>query len=305
MPRDANQIAAELAEVQRDPISADFRLFGVSIRAFLAADLRLAVLTELLMSAEWSRQAFAMPYEPLYATVLEELGRRFTEYGGTALTLVEHTRRRIRGREDEAFAEEVGHQVRERFVQNPDAQLVQGLRNYSTHYEILPVRLTVSSNRTETATRLFLDRATLLDSSFEWSAAARDALIAAPPEIDVEALRDRYTRAVVEFHHWLNQRWPEQVRAIVRRQDELRHELRLAQRHAHLASVRAALGMVAAGIGTHEDVMRHLVHPDQIRAVREAGGTMADLLEIVEREYGELPGDLRAALHDALAVDEP
>ncbi len=309
MPRSIETISADLRQLEKLPVILDFRRLGTSLRRFLAADLRFAQLMEQVLSEEWGLEFFGRPYEPVRTLVLEEVLRALQNFVTAARALVDHARRRTKSIQDPAFHERLKLETDRRFTKNGEVQFVHGLRNYGEHVDLPPVRL--SLKRTRVGDGEMVERRLTLRRedfhAFEWSAAARKFLDSQKDPIELPLLRERYSKSVVDFHHWLARQWPEAIAAPLARQNALRHELRVALGAEHLAAIQSLVRLHRSGIGTEEDVLGHLLRPDLIAASRERGEPMLALIDVAESEYGTLPEAVRfdlTSLISALVVED-
>ncbi len=138
---------------------------------------------------------------------LDEVDRLLHNFVAAAATLADHTRNVWKDHQpaDASVREEYVSRTKETFVA-PLPQFVKGLRNYTLHRRLPIAQGQLSWERGMAAplSRIAIVRDDLLKWR-KWTAGAREFLAAAPAEIDIAELVERYTRTVVEFNDWLGE----------------------------------------------------------------------------------------------------
>ncbi len=117
-----------------------------------------------------------------------------------ALALVDHTRRISRKINIGGYTET----VRKYFSENGLHHFIQGLRNYSSHRNIVKANWQVNYDFTsKSPTISFLIETAKLKEWEGWSTNALEFIENQGSSIDVEESIDHYSKLVFEFHQWL------------------------------------------------------------------------------------------------------
>jgi len=296
-----DEIRKELLRIRLDPMANALRRFGLSLRLFLANDLKLAELIAALVEDNNALDVMVHDMAPIGDHVLEELTRRLHSYVAAAISLVDHTRRHP-GTTPEELKHKVRDEIKRRFGSNELIAFVKDLRHYAVHYELPPI---VFQERTKQGAgferRLLLRQKGLLESGYGWKPGARKVIESATDDIDLDDVRSDYTSQIVSFQHWLGEQLSDEAKALLERQNVLIHELRLASIPGYYSRIESLLALTGKGIGTGEDVLRVLLRPDQIREARLKGAKFQDLMTLVVVEYPSMPQSLQQKLSAVFA----
>lgn len=165
---------------------------------------------------------------------LREVLRRFHNFLASAKTLVDHTRvavQRLYG--DHEFLAQYQARVSQDLA-NSDLQIfIQDLRNYTQHYTIPVVGMTLSWDATRTdhqfSSVFNIDRDGLL-KDYTWKPGARRYLDSHADKIPLDKLAAEYYLLISKFYEWLGQQQGQlhqrDFDRVNRRLEELKEELR-------------------------------------------------------------------------------
>lgn len=104
-------------------------------------------------------------------------GRLFSNYLSSVCALKDHTRKFMKNvycdlygnsNESHAFNGEYGEKIKNEFKEDGLSQFVEDIRNYSQHYQNLPITLLTRIREDEFYARLILDKEMLLQSKWNW-----------------------------------------------------------------------------------------------------------------------------------------
>lgn len=143
----------------------------------------------------------------------EEVGRLLHNFVLSAMSLVDHTRRHVnRYTHDEYadLADDYNREIKRRFRNGANHQLIQGLRNYISHRRLPLVGSVLSWTESGQMTRTFYVPLEPLLEWDKWSSLAREKLEELEGRLPIRQFVDAYYTEVADFHNWLWSR----VRAI-------------------------------------------------------------------------------------------
>ena len=142
--------------------------------------------------------------------VLRHIIRRLLNFVASAMMLVDHTRATIsdyyQGTE---FEEKYNSRKDTTFVDNPLHSFIQGLRNYSLHYQLPLANARFEAYR-EKLDQPFSERLSFVlirDQLLTWqgwNSRTREYLNSVDKEIDISGLIDSYFQLVYSFHDWMH-----------------------------------------------------------------------------------------------------
>ena len=187
------------------PIQPTYRLFQGNYRELTKA---LTYYEESLPGARlWSNASV----ESLY--IIEEITRLFHNFVASAMTLVDHTRNRVddlaTAVEWQPFIEEYSSEIKTRFEQNANHQLVQGFRVYILHADLVPTFKRRSWNRYRGEERAVVIETKPLLGWTKWKPLARKKLMQMPRGIHMRQFADEYYVDVKSFNDWIWQKQTE------------------------------------------------------------------------------------------------
>lgn len=168
--------------------------------------------------------------------VFEELGRLLFNYLAAAFMLIDHTRRYIdkmyKDVKYSEFKREYEKEVKERFANNDNHQLAQGLRNYILHRNLPTVGSEIIYTPESGLNKTFRIPTESLLEWDGWSPLARKKIQNIGKSFQISKFVEEYYHQVEAFHKWL---WGRQIdihKVDVERLNRLKEEARAAFKDA-------------------------------------------------------------------------
>jgi hypothetical protein len=144
--------------------------------------------------------------------VFEEIGRLLFNYLASAFMLIDHTRRYIEQTYESDkytnFNKEYEIEKTQRFVNNVNHQIAQGLRNYMQHRKLPSVGSVITYTPSMGLKKAFTVSPTSLLEWDGWSKIAREKLESSGDTFQLRDFVQQYFQQVESFHKWL---WSKQV----------------------------------------------------------------------------------------------
>lgn len=129
------------------------------------------------------------------------LDQRLHNLLASVVTLVDHRRRTLDAYEGSTFESEF-FERNSRLLAMPATVFVRDFRNYLLHYGHAPMATRVSLNHAGATTRLAVDTAALLASTYEWKSGARRLLEDSPDGLELEPTVVAYLEALDDLDRW-------------------------------------------------------------------------------------------------------
>jgi len=172
--------------------------------------------------------------------VFREIGRLLFNYLASAFMLIDHTRRYVdrmySNNTYSAFKTDCEKAIDQRFANNDNHHIAQGLRNYIQHRKLPSVGSTIHYTPKNGLNKAFNVSIPSLLEWDGWSTKAREILTAKGNTLPLRDFIQQYFQQVESFHKWL---WTNQVKLHKEdfdRFNQLKREARTAFKNAELLS---------------------------------------------------------------------
>lgn len=286
------QIQAELIAMPEWKNLARVQQFTTSIRVLERNGEHLEAFVRCLIEDPRSMQLTDVHKRAALDAAFEEVICLLHNYVAAALSLVDHTRIVYRELyESKGLFSDYQGEVKERFIDVPLLQFVQGLRHFAQHYRTPDVSYLLNFEAGKgTTRRLVLQKADLLEFS-GWKAVARTYLDAAPDQIDIIDLVTGYSTAIRSFYKWMAERQSE-----IHAADQA--AVAAKQAEAHRAMAPEVPGLIASMldvVGLRNAFafgLSPLEHARLAEYERDLPQWLNEGLKIIEGRFGKLPDDL-------------
>jgi hypothetical protein len=165
-----------------------------------------------------------------------EVGRLLFNYLASAFMLIDHTRRYVDSMYSNSkysgFKKDYEKEISQRFSNNDNHQIAQGLRNYIQHRKLPSVGSRITYTQETGINKAFMVSIPSLLEWDGWSKQAREKLVSAGNSLQLRDFVQQYFKQVESFHKWL---WGKQVelhKDDVDRLNQLIEEARTAFKNA-------------------------------------------------------------------------
>lgn len=186
-------------------IFAEIRSVELSYRTFAANSKELLDAANWYQDAEAARDLWALGRSEQLEEFVGEVMRFLHNYLASVKSLVDHSRRIVRGLCDQtAFWTEYQGRVEATFMP-PLPQFVQGLRNYALHRDVPITGVSIRYEKGKLYGLLRLDLRNLRQWD-GWTTAAQSYLAEVGRELSIADPVEEYFIIAEEFHEWLIER---------------------------------------------------------------------------------------------------
>lgn len=229
------EIVEEIKAINESPVADTYRqieALHITYEIFQGNLQELLETTAKYSSVDNALEVFSNNEQSLL--LLKDVLRKLHKFLSSAKTLVDHTRIAVkRLYEGLSFKSEYQEKLKTSLSDSELQVFIQDLRNYTQHYQIPVVGMTLSFTVRNAGSpwdnTLNIDRDQILHG-YDWKPAARNYLSNQPGKIPIDKLATDYFQLVSAFYRWLGQRQTEihqgDFDEINRRKEELRNELR-------------------------------------------------------------------------------
>jgi hypothetical protein len=232
--------------------------------------------------------------ENLYG-LQREIGRLLHNFVAAASSLIDTTRRLSEQYKEDQFPDYQA-KINSEFVNDPLAQFVVKLRQYSLHYQAPPIVSRTEFNAEQhasIATQICLPSRILLQFS-GWNKHAKDYIALSGDYVVLEKVVDDYYQKIVNFYNWFYTRLTEIHESDLTRLASKRQELKSAYYVNALAYLRMHLNEYHRGNETPNTILSHVLSPDdkpKIMAITDPQAR-ADAAIKTFSKYVDLPSNL-------------
>ena len=190
-------------------------------------------------------------------------------------------------------------EVKKRFIENPLAQFVKGLRQYCQHYESPPIGCQLNYDvNSGISNTIFLEK-NVLQEFKSWNSVAKLFLNNANDQIDLYSIVISYENLVLDFYNWIQDRLTEIHAVDLQVVKNKREELIRALGPSILQYLTVSIGLYENGIGLPEDIFIGIMDINTHRSILNEYNDPVERAKAMiaqVKQYVNIPNDLETKI---------